>query len=355
MKLALITIKDIARALNLSVSTVSKALRDSHEISAETKQRVVAYAKKHNYKPNPEARILRKGQSKLIGVIVTNVDNSFFSQVINGIESVAHKSDYTVIIAQTHESYEREVRTVGNLLTRSLDGMLVSLCAETTNLDHISEVYAKGLPIVFFDRIAEDIPTHKVVCDNFRGAYDGTLHLVQQGFQRIAHITSSSSLSITQERLKGYVKALEDSGQTIDERCIKYCAHGGMIEEETEAAVQELLNMDNRPDAIFTASDRLSTTTFSILRKRGIKIPGEMALAGFTNAASADLFDPPLTAVIQPAFEMGKTATEMLIQLIENKRPPLRYEKKVLDTELVKRESSRPRKSRRRGPGDANS
>lgn len=341
MRLKLITIKDVAKALNLSISTVSKALRNSHEISAETRKLVTDYAKEHNYRPNPIAQSLRKGKSKLIGVIVTNIDNSFFSQVINGIESVAHQKGYTVVITQTHESYQQEVLTVRNLFTRSLDGMLVSLCAETINTDHFKEAHAKGLSMVFFDRITDEINTHKVICDNFRGAYEGTLHLVRQGFNRIAHITSSNSLSITLERLEGYVKALEDSGLTADERYIKYCVHGGMIEEETKCAVEELLEMDDKPDAIFTASDRLSTTTFSILRKRGIDIPGEIALAGFTNSVSADIFDPPLTAVIQPAFDIGKTATEMLIQLIESKRQPLHYEKKVLNAKLVIRQSSK--------------
>ena len=340
MKFEAITIKDIAKALNLSVSTVSKALRNSYEISAETQKLVAEYAEQHNYKPNPIAQGLRKGKSKSIGVIVTNIDNNFFSQIINGIESVAHKKDYTVIITQTHESYEREVLTVQNLMTRSLDGLLVSLCAETSNVDHFKEVHDKGLPIVFFDRVTNDIKTHKVICNNFRGAYEATHHLAQQGFTRIAHITSSNSLSITLERLEGYLKALEDNGLQLDERYIKYCIHGGMIKEETEAAVHELLSMEEKPDAIFTASDRLSTTSFSILKKMGIRIPEDMAIVGFTNSVSADVFDPPLTTILQPAFEIGQTATEMLIQLIESKRPPMRYEKKVLDAELVIRQSS---------------
>lgn len=345
MKFEAITIKDIAKALNLSISTVSKALRNSYEISAETQKLVMDYAEQHNYKPNPIAQGLRKGKSKSIGVIVTNIDNNFFSQVINGIESVAHKKDYTVIITQTHESYKREVLTVQNLMTRSPDGLLVSLCAETANVGHFKEVHDKGLPIVFFDRVTNDINTHKVICNNFHGAYEATQHLAQQGFQRIAHITSSNSLSITLERLEGYLKALEDNGLQIDERYIKYCVHGGMIKEETEAAVHQLLSMEEKPDAIFTASDRLSTTTFSILKKMDIRIPQDIALVGFTNSVSADVFDPPLTAILQPAFELGQTATEMLIQLIESKRPPMRFEKKVLDAELVIRQSSVKNKS----------
>jgi LacI family transcriptional regulator len=333
MKFETITIKDIAKALNLSISTVSKALRNSYEISADTQKLVMDYAEEHNYKPNPIAQGLRKGKSKSIGVIVTNIDNNFFSQVINGIESVAHKKDYTVIITQSHESYQREVLNLQNLQTRSLDGLLVSLSAETANVDHFKAVHSKGLPIVFFDRITDEIETHRVNCNNFQGAYEATQHLVQQGYKRIAHITSSNSLSITLERQEGYLKALED--------------YGLKVEEETDEAIHELLAMDNRPDAIFTASDRLSTSTLSILSKLGIKIPQEIALAGFTNSVSADIFNPPLTTIVQPAFEMGQTATEMLIQLIERKRPPSSYEKKVLDAELVIRQSSLKNKARR--------
>ncbi|MFT4153787.1 LacI family DNA-binding transcriptional regulator [Parafilimonas sp.] len=352
MKFETITIKDIAKALNLSVSTVSKALRKSYEISQETQKLVLDYAEKHNYKPNPVAQGLRKGKSRLIGVIVTNIDNNFFSQVINGIESVAHKKGYTVIITQTHESYEREVITAQNLMTRSPDGLLVSLCAETANVDHFKEIHHKGLPIVFFDRVTNDIDTHKVTCNNFHGAYEATKHLAQQGFQRIAHITSSNNLSITLERLEGYLKALEDNGLQIDERYIKYCVHGGMIQEETRAAVNELLAMHDKPDAIFTASDRLSTTTFSILCEEGIKMPVQMGMAGFTNSLSAHIFNPPLTTIVQPAFEMGQKATEMLIQLIESKQPPARYEKKVLDAALVIRQSSLKKKILRKAAAD---
>lgn len=340
MKFEMITIKDIAKALNLSISTVSKALRNSYEISAETQKLVTDYAEKHNYKPNSIAQQLRKGKSKSIGVIVTNIDNNFFSQVIDGIESVAHKKDYIVIITQTHESYERELMTVQTLLSRSLDGLLVSLSAETADVNHFKEVHDKGMPLVFFDRVTNDIQTHRVTCNNFYGAYKATQHLIQQGFRRIAHITSSNNLSITLERLEGYLKALEDNGLQVDERLIKYCVHGGMIQSETENALHELFAPEQKPDAIFTASDRLSTTVFSILSKLEIKIPDDIALVGFTNSLSADIFNPPLTAIVQPAFEMGQTAMEMLIQLIESKTPPIQFEKKVLNVALKIRQSS---------------
>jgi LacI family transcriptional regulator len=341
MKFDAITIKDIAKALGLSVSTVSKALRGSHEISGETKKNVTAYASEHNYKPNPIAQSLKRGRSKSIGVIVCNIDNNFFSQVINGIESVARQKDYNVIITQSQESYEREVANSEHLSSRSVDGLIISLSAETRNVDHLVKLHEKGLPIVLFDRVTDEIPTHMVIADNYKGAYDATRHLLEQGYRRIAHITSSGSLSITLERLEGYKNALKDAGILPDQRYIKFCQHGGMIPEETCQALTELLELPDRPDALFTASDRLSTTTLSLLRKLPVAVPQEIGLVGFTNSISADIFNPALTSVVQPALEMGQIATDMLIELIESRHPVTRFQKRVLETELRIRDSSR--------------
>jgi LacI family transcriptional regulator len=305
MKFGTITIKDIAKALNLSVSTVSKALRGSHEISEETKKNVMAYAREHNYKPNPIAQSLKRGRSKSIGVIVCNIDNNFFSQVINGIESVARQKDYNVIITQSQESYEREVANSEHLSSRSVDGLIISLSAETRNVDHLVKLHEKGLPIVLFDRVTDEIPTHRIIANNYKGAYEATRHLLQQGYRRIAHITSSGSLSITLERLEGYKQALKDAGIEPDPRYIKFCQHGGMIPEETCQALTELLALTDKPDALFTASDRLSTTTLSLLRKLPVAVPQEIGLVGFTNSISAEIFNPSLTSVVQPALEMG--------------------------------------------------
>lgn len=340
MKFEAITIKDIAKALNLSVSTVSKALRGSYEISEETKKTVSEYAEKYNYQPNPIAQSLKKGKSKSIGVVVCNIDNIFFSQLINGIESVAHEKNYNVIITQSKESVEQEMLNVDHLASRSIDGLLISLSAETKEAGHLKKLHEKGLPIVLIDRITDEINTHKVIANNFKGAYEGTRHLIQQGFRHIAHLTSANNLSITAERLEGYKKALTEAGIPIDERYIKFCVHGGMILEEVQHALTGLLSLKNKPDAILCASDRLSTSTLSLLRKMKIGVPDQIALVGFTNTVSADIFNPPLTSIVQPTMEMGQAATEMLIQIIESKRRPERFEKRVFDTELQIRDSS---------------
>lgn len=337
-----ITIKDIARELGLSVSTVSKALSDSYEISEKTKKLVNEYAEKNNYSPNPIAKSLKQGKSKSIGVVVSTIENHFFSQVINGIESIAHSRGYNVIITQTHESYDLEVLNVKHLTFRSVDGILISLSTETQNIDHLTALHKKGLPIVLFDRISEDIETHKVIADNYKGAYNGTLHLLRSGYKKIAHITSSPNTSITRERLAGYKAALSDQGIPLNDKYIKYCLHGGRDLEEITNALNDLLNMNDKPDAIFTASDRITTNTLRLLREMGIKIPDDTALLGFTNTELAELLNPSLSSVYQPGFEIGKTAIEMLIQLIESKRPVNEFETKVIPTQVFIRDSSMP-------------
>jgi len=342
MKFEAITIKDIAKALGLSTSTVSRALRGSYEISTETKKLVLEYAEKLNYRPNPIAQSLKEKRSRAIGIVVCEIANNFFSQVINGIESVAYKQGYYVIISQSHESYEREVSNTQYLASRSVDGLLVSLSTETTDLSHLKKLHEKGLPIVFFDRITEEMQTHKVIANNFNGAYQATEHLLRSGFRRIAHVTISPHLSITKERLAGYKAALADNGVPFDESLVKYCKYGGLIFSETEQAVEALLGLEKKADAIVAASDKLSTGCLTALAKRNISIPDEMGLVGFTNSLLTEVFHPPMTSVRQPAFEMGQVAMEMLIQIIESRRPITEFETRMLNTELTIRASSQP-------------
>ncbi|WP_026628381.1 LacI family DNA-binding transcriptional regulator [Dyadobacter alkalitolerans] len=335
-----ITIKDIAKALGLSTSTVSRALRNSYEINPETKKLVMEYAERMNYRPNPIALSLRDSKSKSIGVIIPEIANHFFSQLINGIESIAYNLGYHVVIFQSHESYEREVANTNYLVSRKVDGLLISLSSLTTNLFHFQDLMERGLPIVFLDRVPNAIETHKVVVDNFAGSYEATEHLIKTGRKRIAHLTSPIYLSITTERLAGYKQALEDYGLPFDESYVKYCYHGGKVAEENEAAVQEMLEMPEPPDAIFTASDRLTTGCMSVFQKHNIKVPEQIAIVGFTNISVAELLNPPLTAVVQPAMEMGQQAVELLIRLIEHPQKTDVFETRSLKTSLIIREST---------------
>lgn len=339
MKFESATIKDIAKALNLSTSTVSRALRGSYEISAETKKQVLEYAEKINYRPNPIALSLKERRTRAIGVVVSEIANNFFSQAINGIESIAYNRGYHVIITQSHESQEREKVNVQHLAARGVDGLLISLSSESTDISYLKELHEKGLPIVFFDRISSEIETHKVSANNYLGAFHGTEHMIYQGFKRIAHITSSPYLSISRERLEGYKDALTKHGIAINDSLIKHCNHGGMIMSEIEEAINALFKAKNKPDAIFTAGDRLTIACYSLLKR--MKQKRDIGFSGFTNTQVADLFSPPLTVVKQPASEIGQVATELLIQTIESVRPVTEFQSRVLETELIIRESSK--------------
>jgi LacI family transcriptional regulator len=340
MKIENITIKDIAKALNLSYSTVSRALKGSYKISEATREMVKQYASEHHYRPNLMAQSLKNKKSRCIGVVLCSIPNSFFAEVISGIESIAYSQDYLLIITQNLESYEREVKNLDNLTWRSVDGLLVSLSTETEDISHFKKLHDQGLPIVFFDRVTDGIQTHQVITDNIGGAYNATRHLIEQGYKRIATITSSPHVSITRERLEGYKKALTEYNQPVHDHYIKYCPHGGMMIEEIETALEALLQQPEPPDAVLTASDRITIGTYSLIGKKGLKIPDDIAVAGFSNFGTPDLFNPPLTTVRQSAFEMGRLASELLIQLIESKRPVTSFEKKILPTELIVRSST---------------
>lgn len=346
MKFEAVTIKDIAKALGLSTSTVSRALRDSYEISPETKKLVIEYAEKINYHPNPIALSLKERRSRSIGVMVCEIANSFFSQSINGIESIAYNNGYNVIIAQSRESFEREMMNLQFLTSRSIDGLIISVSTETEDFSYLKELTEKGLPVVFFDRIVDEVTTHKVIVDNYKGAYDATSHLINNGYTRIAAVTNAEFLSITKERLAGYKAALADNDIPIDESLIRYCHHGGMILGEVEEAVDSLLKAQKMPDAIFASSDKLTTGCFRILKSKKILIPDDMGLVGFSNSDLTELFEPPLTIIRQPAFEMGEIATTLLLQLIESKRPVTDFETKILASQLIIRDSSKKKKAK---------
>lgn len=325
-----VTIKDIAKALNLSTSTVSRALRGGYEISEETKKVVLDYAEKINFKRNPIALSLKERRSYSIGIIVCEVANVFFSQAIDGIESIAYNRGYHVIISQSHDQYEREVTNIEHLANRSVDGIIISLAAETKNYEHIQRLHDQGLPIVFFDRILESMQTHKVTSNNVQGAFEATEYLISKGCRNIAHVANAEQLSITKQRQIGYQQALEKHGIPFNQDFIKYCEHGGSKKGEVDTAVKALLDLPVKPDAIFVASDRLSIGCLEALKK--YNQVNDIIIAGFSNSDVVSLLTPSLSCVRQPAFEMGRIATEMLIDLIESKYPVENFETKILNT-----------------------
>jgi LacI family transcriptional regulator len=335
-----LTIKDIAKALNTSVSTVSRALRDSSEINPETKQQILDYIAQVNYVPNPMARSLKENRSRSIGVILPELTNNFFSQAINGIEETAYLRGYHVVISQSHESLQREIANTQYLVQRKVDGILASVASNSTESKHFQELINNSLPIVFFDRVPQDLVAHKVIADNFEGGYKATEHLIKQGYKHIAHLTSSESLHITNERMEGYKKALLDYQIPTEHSYIKHCQQGGQANEEVEQLVVELLEHPHRPDAIFISNDRITISAMLTIKKHGLRIPEDIAVVGFTNLITASLLNPSLSVIVQPAYEMGKLAAETLLNLIEKPKHFAKAETKKLITELTVRESS---------------
>lgn len=340
MKFQSITIKDIAKDLKLSVSTISRALRDSHEISRETKKLVMDYAKKMNYRPNPIALSLQTKRNKSIGIIISQISNSFCSQVINGIESVAYEKGYQISIVQTDESYKREVEAADYLSSR-VDGLLISLASETKDISHFQSLDIQGMPMVFFDRVTTKIATHKTISDNYQGAYKAVEHLINEGFTKIAFIGGSKNLDIVQERNRGYIEALKDNQIKPLHQYIKYCPLGGIHFSETEKVLKELLRLKEKPDAILSCWDKVTADCYRYFRDNSIKMPEEIALIGFSNFPLTDYVCPSLSVIQQQSEGIGIKAATQLISLLEKKRKPETFDMEILMPELIIRASSK--------------
>jgi LacI family transcriptional regulator len=332
-----LTIKLLAKELGLAVSTVSKALRDSHEISAETKAKVLEFAHKHNYVPNPYASSLRRQKSKTIAVVLPEVADSFFSLAINGIESIAKEKGYHVLIYLTHESMQREEVILSDFNSGRVDGILISVSQQTCNGTHIKKAMDAGLPIVFFDRICEDVPAAKIITDDFESCYMATKHLINKGCKQIAYLSISKNLSINKNREAGYTKALLDAGIQPDENNIVEC---GTDETENYSNILALLKKKKRPDAIIASVEKLVPPVYVTCNKLQLKIPDNIKVVSFTNLATSPILSPPLTTITQPAFEMGSKAASVLFRAIEKPDTNIKAETMVIASALQKREST---------------
>lgn len=337
-----ITIKDIARELNLSVSTVSRALRDSWDISPETKKRVMDLAQQYQYKPNPIALSLLTSQSQDIGVIVPEIANPFFAVVIAGIEEVAFAQGYQVVIYQSHENYEREVQNVQHISNRRKDGLLVSMAMTTRDYTHFKTLHDQGFPIVFFDRVCEEIDTCTVQVDDFEGAYLATEHLIQQGCERIAHLMGPANLRLCQRRMQGFRAAMQAYNRPFDDSCVLSVPFNP---QQSLEATRQLLTRPNRPDGIFAGSDTIALGAHAAISEAGLTMPHQVALVGFADLPIATMLNPPLSSVAQPAFEMGKTAASLLISMIKNPRAHVEPVSTILNTKLMVRKSSLRKKA----------
>lgn len=341
MKFNQVTIKDIARELGISPSTVSRALKDHPDISVSTKKAVNELADKLNYQPNIVALNLRQKKTNTIGVIIPEIVHFFFSIVISGIEDVAYTAGYNVILAQSNESYQREITDMKALFNSRVDGMLLSISRETTNFDHIESIISKGVPIVFYDRMYNSPNSSKVIVDDYAGAKEAVNHLIEQGCKKIAHINGSPNLIISIDRFRGYTEALQENKLDVDEELIVNCQSGTF--EEGKRAANKLLSQKNIPDAIFAGNDPMAMGAMMAIKEKGLKIPQDVAIVGFSNWFFGELMDPSLTTVDQPGFEMGQEAARLLIRQIEMKDKEdfdPQPETKILKTRLVIRNSS---------------
>ena len=347
MKFNQVTIKDIARELGISPSTVSRALKDHPDISAETKKAVNELADRLNYQPNIVALSLRQKKTNTIGVVIPEIVNTFFSTVISGIEDVAYEAGYNVILAQSNESYQREVTDMKALFNSRVDGMLLSLSRETTNFDHIESIISKGVPIVLYDRFYSNPNLSKVIVDDYVGAKEAVLHLIEQGCKRIAHLEGAPNLIISKDRLRGYQDALSEANLEIRETYTIVCPSNSF--EEGQRAAQKLLSLPHPPDAIFASNDPMAMGAILAIKEKGLSIPDDVAVVGFSNYFFAQITDPSLTSVDQPGFEMGQEAARLLIRQIEVRdkdQEDLAPETKVLKTKLIVRNSSLRKKKK---------
>lgn len=331
------TIKDLAKELNLSASTVSRALRDHPDISPLTKKRVISLANKLDYHPDSIAQSLQTQKTKTIGVIVPEIKQPFFASVINGIEELAYSAGYTIIVCQSNETYDREVLYTRTLVSHRVAGLLVSLSQTTQNLDHFKALQRRGVPIVFFDRVNDDIKASKVVVDDYNGAFAAVDHLIKSGYKRIAHLAGPKNLSISKYRLKGYKDALKQGNRPYNEELVVY---GGLDDTDGVVGFQKLLSLEILPDAVFAVNDPVATGAFLTIKEHGLKIPDDIALVGFSNTNVSSLLDPPLTTVEQPTYEIGKTAVQLLLEQINNNEKNFVPRFEVLKTHLIIRGST---------------
>jgi LacI family transcriptional regulator len=331
------TIHDIAEKLNITASTVSRALKDHPRISTETKKAVLKVAQKLNYQPNHIAAALRNGKSNILGIIVPTVDRSFFSSVIRGIEEIANASHYNVMICQSYDIYKKEVATVEALLNARVDGIIASHGKETKDFSHFLKAKERGIPVILFDRYNNDLEVSQVVIDDYLGAYKATEHLIQQDCKRIAHFTSTLNISIFKERLRGYREALINNGLKFDESLV---ISSNLQAEDGRSSMLQLLKLAEIPDGIFSASALSIAGAMQVLKEKNIKVPEEVALVGFSNESFMLFTEPSITAVDQHSMRMGNAAAEIFLEEISSDRQKFIPQKIVLKPELIVRQSS---------------
>ena len=339
MKNVQITIKDIARELNISPSTVSRALKNHPDISQETKKLVTELADKLDYQPNSIALSLRKSKSDIIGIVIPNIVHHFFSTVISGIEDIAYDKGYHLMITQSNEHYQREVDSIHALMATRVDGIFASISSETPDFAHFHNLIRKNTPLVFFDRACDEINTNKVLIDDYGGAFKAVEHLIDQGCRQIVHLASQSNLLISQNRRDGYINALKRHEIPLDEKLIieSYNIDSGYY------TIRDLIKDEVHFDGVFAVNDETAIGAIKAIKEAGLKIPEDVAVIGFGDDPIAKIVDPNLSSVSQSGFEMGQLVARLFIDQLDYIDNDLEYnpKTKIISTKLTVRESSK--------------
>lgn len=333
-----ITIKTIAKELGVSTSTVSKALKDSHEIGKETKDRIQAFANHYNYKPNSLALQLRSQKTKLIGVILPKIVHHFFSTVIKGIEFVANEKGYHIMVCFSNEDYKKEVETLKVLSNGSVDGLIVSIANETLenkDFNHFLELIDENIPLVLFDRVVDDISCDKVVVDDVGAGYKATKYLIRNGCEKIALITTPNHVNVGTLRRLGYEKALIESYIKTDRSLIIEIDEKADIKQQIEKVFEQNI------DGLFAVNEIYAANAMRIAKEKGLHIPNDISIIGFTDGLISEYSSPSITTVAQHGFTMGKQAVELLIERIENGKGSFQPKKIVISSDLKLRESTK--------------
>lgn len=335
------TIIDIARELQISKSTVSRALHGHKDIHADTRKVVLEMAEKMDYQPNLLAYGLAKSKSLTIGIIVPEFVNSFFPQIIIGAQDIANPAGYHVIICHSNESVEREIENTNVLMASRVDGVIASVTRQTTSLDHFRKFEKAGIPTVYFNRVCGDQPVSKVIVDDYEGAFKGVEHLIENGCKRIAHIAGPKHLQISQNRLNGYRDALLHHGLPVDEEII---IHHDLTLEDARECARQLFALRRKPDGLFSVNDPAAIQAILVAREKNISIPDDLAIVGFSNEPISEFIEPGLSTLAQPLEEIGQESVHLLLRQMDEKNGPIEHETKILKTSLIVRASSVRRK-----------
>jgi LacI family transcriptional regulator len=332
-----VTIYDLARKLNISIATVSRALKNDPVVSKKTKKKIFELAEEMGYRSNNFARNLRQQQTNTIGIIVHELNSNFITSVLAGVEKVTTEAGYDLIIAHSSESYSKEAANVKNLFHKRVDGLIASLAFDTKDLNHFQKFTDKGIPVIFFDRVEQESNNTVVIIDNYRCGYQATSHLIEQGCKRIAHVTASLKRNVYSQRYKGYRDALFDNGIDFDEKLLIV---NDLSEQAAVDSARQIIRMNPLPDGVFITNDFVAAVCMRTFKEHNIQVPDHIAVVGFNNDAIGKLIEPALTTINYPGKDMGEIVARNLINHLKGISKIDNTKTIIVNSELIVRRSS---------------